>query len=409
MGEKGRFLKKHRGNECLNCNVPLDIIDRYCHNCGQINTTKKISLNDFFAEFFASIFSYDSRLRHTINSLLFNPGKISKEYIEGKRVKYANPFRFYLSVSIIFFIIYGLFIDFDSVSAGFEDDINKGKKAINEIEQNIPIDTLKKKINDQIMATEGITSLEKEKINKTFTKIEEAIPLNSIQKKINQELTQSNDSLQTKQTSFLNEIINESEEVIYYSQEQLDTLSFFSKTTKLWSMYDDYYNKTGQKSAYRALDSLNHKKTRFNKYIYHRAIKTNDLDETYGQELIEFIISKLPFIIFFFLPLFALAIWLLYIRKSFNYMEHLVFIFHTQTMFFILLGITILLGEIIKSEAVTGIAMLVFLFYLYKAMRTFYNQGRAKTIVKFLLVNVLFFILAGIGSLLTIAGSIFIF
>ncbi|MCX2764380.1 hypothetical protein [Aquimarina muelleri] len=78
MKETGRFLKKYRGIECLNCGVPLDTIDRYCHHCGQINTTKKLSFKDFFNEFFASIFSYDSRLRHTIIALLFRPVKYLK-------------------------------------------------------------------------------------------------------------------------------------------------------------------------------------------------------------------------------------------------------------------------------------------------------------------------------------------
>ena len=39
---------------------------------------------------------------------MIKPGKVSKDYISGKRSRYSNPFRFYLSVSIFFFIIIGL-------------------------------------------------------------------------------------------------------------------------------------------------------------------------------------------------------------------------------------------------------------------------------------------------------------
>ncbi len=388
MKEKGRFLKQYRGNKCLNCNVPLDNIDRYCHNCGQINTTKKLSFKDFFDEFFASIFSYDSRLRHTITTLLFNPGKISKDYVEGKRIKYANPFRFYLSVSIIFFIINGLFIDFDGFSAGIEEDITKGKEAlektgISEIDKTIALDSIKEHINKQLEASEHLSPQGRKIINNQITKAEGDLWF---------------DKEKTKE-----------EAVVYYKQNQIDTMSFVKKTTSLWSMYDDYYDKTGQKSVYKALTELKHNKSPFNKYIYHRAIKTNSINDNYGRELLEFIFNKLPFIIFFFLPFFALAIWFLYVRNSFNYMEHLVFTFHTQTMFFILIGIAILLDQIFASSTTLGIVMLIFLFYLYKAMQKFYNQGRAKTIVKFLLVNVLFFILAVVGSVITITGSVFIF
>ncbi len=352
MKEKGRFLKKYRGNQCLNCKVPLDIIDRYCHNCGQINTTKKLSLKDFFNEFFASLFSYDSRLRHTIVALLFKPGKISKEYIEGKRIKYANPFRFYLSVSILFFIINGLFIDFHQMALQFN--------------------------NDQ----------KKENNNSKFLEI-----------KTNSSDTKSTDTIATPKKLT---------EEIYFTEAQLDTMSTFTAINKRWKTYKTHYNKTGETIAAVALDSLKHKQNWYTKYLYTRSMKTKNLSDN-PMDLVIFVFNKLPFIIFFFLPFFALTMWLLYIRKPFNYMEHLVFIFHTQTMFFILFGTTFLIDQITNSEIASSIAMLVFLFYLYKAMRKFYQQRRAKTIVKFLLVNILFFILASIGSFITIIGSLFIF
>ncbi|WP_299246617.1 DUF3667 domain-containing protein [uncultured Aquimarina sp.] len=352
MKEKGRFLKKYRGNECLNCGVPLDIIDRYCHNCGQINTIKKLSFKDFFNEFFASIFSYDSRLRHTVVGLLFKPGMISKDYIEGKRIKYANPFRFFLSVSILFFIINGLFIDFDQMALQF----NSGQKLAAE---------------DSKRTKAGVIEIN----------------------------TSSSDSSKTTKNS---------SEQIYFTEAQLDTMSMFTAINKRWKTYKSHYKKTEEVLPSVALDSLKHKQNTYTRYLYTRSIKTKNLNDN-PMELLIFVFNKLPFIIFFFLPFFALIMWLLYIRKPFNYMEHLVFIFHTQTMFFILIGIAVLIDQITKSEVTSSIAMLVFLFYLYKAMRKFYQQGRAKTIVKFLLVNVLFFILAGIGSVITIVGSMFIF
>jgi len=341
MMEKGRFLKKHRGNECLNCGVPLDIIDRYCHYCGQINTTKKLSFKDFFSEFFASIFSYDSRLRHTIASLLFRPGTISKEYIEGKRVKYANPFRFYLSVSIFFFIISGFFVDFGQIGLAF---------------------------------------------NKGYTESRE-------------------DNKETKANTLSTE---DTDEDVYFSESELDTMGSLTAVRYRWRTYKTHYKKTGVLNPAIALDSLKHHQNSYTTYLYTRSIKTKNLNKN-PMELLQFVFNKLPFIIFFFLPFFALAIWLLYIRRPFNYMEHLVFIFHTQTMFFILMGFAVLMDKITNSQITSSIAMLLFLFYLYKSMRKFYRQKRAKTIVKFLLVNLLFVILAGIGSIITILGSMFIF
>ncbi|MDY8138803.1 DUF3667 domain-containing protein [Aquimarina sp. 2201CG5-10] len=360
MKETGRFLKEYRGNECLNCGVPLDVIDRYCHSCGQANSTKKLSFNDFFSEFFSSIFSYDSRLRHTILALLFRPGKISKDYIEGKRVKYSNPFRFYLSVSIIFFIINGLFIDFEGMFNQFE---NKGQ--IDQKAVKVWTDSTDQSTKENKLASDSLITQPEKKISKE-------------------------------------------KDPIYYTESQIDTMGVFIAAFNRWETYREHYKKTKQKSSDIALDSLHHKKNWYTKYIYKRSMKTNKLSDN-PTEYIKFIFNNLPFIIFFFLPFFALAIWLLYLRRPFTYMEHLVFTFHNQTMFFILMGISMLIDKSIGSDTATNIAMFIFLFYVYKAMRKFYAQKRGKTIVKFLLVNILFFILAGIGSVLTMVGSVFIF
>ncbi|WP_051316810.1 hypothetical protein [Aquimarina muelleri] len=193
-----------------------------------------------------------------------------------------------------------------------------------------------------------------------------------------------------------------------YTESQLDSMNLFSALGHKLTIYNTHYISTKQISPNIALDSLKHKKTWYNKYLYKRSIKASNFGSN-PTELIEFIFSKLPFIIFFFLPIFTLCMWALYSRQSFSYMEHMVFIFHIQTIFFILMGIAISIKEITKSEIINGITTLFFLFYLYKAMRKFYEQKRGKTIVKFVLVNILFFILAGIGSTLTLIGSMFIF
>ena len=89
-----RKAVKFRGPSCLNCGHPLELTDKYCSNCSQLNTTKQLSIKDFLHEFFSSILTYDSRLRYTLKDLLFKPGTITKNYVEGQRLKYANPFRF---------------------------------------------------------------------------------------------------------------------------------------------------------------------------------------------------------------------------------------------------------------------------------------------------------------------------
>ena len=60
----------------------------------------------------------DSRLWVTLQYLLFVPGKLTREFIAGRRVSYLPPFRLYLVMSIAFFLLTAItqteFITFDT-------------------------------------------------------------------------------------------------------------------------------------------------------------------------------------------------------------------------------------------------------------------------------------------------------
>ena len=107
---------KYRGTQCINCETSLDISEKYCHHCGQLNSTKKLTISDFIEEFFANFYAYDSRLRNTFFSLFLKPGIAAREFSEGKRHHHANPFRLFLSISIILFIVMDIGTRFNNSS-----------------------------------------------------------------------------------------------------------------------------------------------------------------------------------------------------------------------------------------------------------------------------------------------------
>lgn len=112
-----------------------------------------------------------------------------------------------------------------------------------------------------------------------------------------------------------------------------------------------------------------------------------------------------PRMIFILMPLFALLLKLFYIRRDFYYSEHLIF-----TIFFYdfvyLIGSLIILVSKVDWLWWLELALYLWIFiYLYKAMRKVYQQRRAKTVLKFLLLNFLFlfFVSFGIAGLALIA------
>ncbi len=90
-------------------------------------------------------------------------------------------------------------------------------------------------------------------------------------------------------------------------------------------------------------------------------------------------------------------------------MEHLTFAFHTQSMCFILYGVALIIDMITKNSYAVNIANIIFIGYLYQGLRKFYEQGKFKTIVKFVILNIIFFTLAFIVGLISIFGSFAIF
>jgi hypothetical protein len=365
----GRKATIYRSATCLNCGHPLDLSDIYCSYCSQLNSTKKPTLKDFFDELFSNIISYDSRFRKTLSVLVFRPGKITKEYVAGKRMTYANPFRFYLSISFLFFIIWGAIYNFNDVNFNDSDDL----KELN---------------NDGFV------------ISKDGVKIEGDAALDSVFSNENSQ-SLALDSLIAR--SILKDSIKSYKD-LYYSEEQLDTLNIFYGLDKRFTLYKRFHTDTKIRKPKEGLDSLNHNVTRYHKWIYKKAVDTNTIGDNLG-EMIAFFFNQLPFVIFFFLPVFALFVKLLYIRRKFTYTDHLIFLFHTQTMFFVVYGVGIIIDEIFDINYATLILTFLFLFYLYKALRTFYNQRRLKNIVKFFILNSIFFILAFIGAIFAFAIS----
>jgi len=59
----------------------------------------------FTQEAFEDLTHADSRLWRTLGALLFKPGYLTREFLEGRRARYLPPLRLYLVLSVAFFLI----------------------------------------------------------------------------------------------------------------------------------------------------------------------------------------------------------------------------------------------------------------------------------------------------------------
>lgn len=362
MNDKSHLDKKHRksmqfrGTVCLNCGHSLDKSDVYCPRCSQINSKKQLSVFDYLSEFIGSILVYDSRLRHTLRDLLFHPGRITLNYVKGQRLKYANPFRFFLSVSIIYFLIHGMI-------GVFNPDDEENIVNLNTSESEISKDSLKP---DR--------------------------PPGLFQSSL------KGDTARAKQLGI----------PIYLTEKNLDTLPSLERLLERSSLYLEYHYKHPKATPYLALDSLQHPKTFKNRWIYSRMVGVKKIIDN-PNEFMDYISSKMPFFLFFFTPLFALFFWILYSRKKYTYMEHMIFIFHIFSFFF-LTKILILFEAFFDSSYLN--LLLLFLIaplYFYFALYRFYQQSYLITLIKFFILILVFNIGFLFSILVFVAGSVAVY
>ena len=63
------------------------------------------SMREFASETFESITHADSRLWRTLWYLISRPGFLTVEFLEGRRARYLPPFRLYLVLSVVLFLV----------------------------------------------------------------------------------------------------------------------------------------------------------------------------------------------------------------------------------------------------------------------------------------------------------------
>ena len=94
-----------RAGVCANCETALE--GPYCHACGQ-RAHLHSRLRDLFHEAIEGIAHLDGRIWRTLPVLALNPGRLSREWREGRRVRYLQPLHLFLFAVFLFFTFQSL-------------------------------------------------------------------------------------------------------------------------------------------------------------------------------------------------------------------------------------------------------------------------------------------------------------
>jgi hypothetical protein len=384
-------LKERKEKVCLNCKA--DLYGRYCHLCGQQNLEPKETVWHLVQHFFNDITHFDGSFFSTVKYLLRKPGFLSAEYMIGRRASYLNPIRMYVFTSAFFFIIlFSLKKPEDMVKAKPEQEQERTR--------GVP-ELIKKMANDESSLRTTTDEDDKEDYRNGISKLTMEIAM--IKKYYGDSTTAKftdkqlgalyaralTDSLQkgglpAATSKKLTEALRAAENpasgsnLFGLNQGRFKTVAVYDSTERALpdSLRDGWLKNTMMKKLIAVDEAYVRDKQRFK------------------ERFIENMFHSFPKILFWSLPFFALILNVLYFRhKQYYYVDHGIFTIHVYCATFILMLASMLLDQLknalnwgwfkVIADIGNFVLWLYMLIYLYKAMRGFYKQGRAKTFVKY--------------------------
>jgi len=292
--------------------------------------------------------------------LLFKPGVLTFEYVRGKRASFLHPIRMYIFTSAMFFLISISYISHK------KNQENLDPKLLTAEEQG----AIKKTID---------------RLNDTLKKISDIDQQKRIQAEVN--------ALQKVPEFFaLNETLPVLPPGVQFdssNKKAIDSAHGVLAASDLPSSIAEYNERQSnlppEKKDGWLLREVNFKLIKIKeKYEYNEKALWDALTENF--------LHDLPAMMFISLPIAALLFKLLYIRrKQFTYVQHGVFIVHIYSAIYIFILILDALGvlngylhwSLLSFLVTTGI--ITIFYYVYRAMRNFYEQGRWKTVFKYAL------------------------
>lgn len=86
---------------CRNCGASVNPEDRYCPSCGAATGAQRLTFRAIFALGIEQLLSLDPPMLRTFIDLWRFPGRVAREYLDGRRKRYTNPLKYNLITAAI--------------------------------------------------------------------------------------------------------------------------------------------------------------------------------------------------------------------------------------------------------------------------------------------------------------------
>ncbi len=372
---------------CPNCDTILSADSNFCPSCGQENHDLKVPIGHLLYETVESITHFDTKLVTTLKSIFTNPGKLTLDFLSGKRARHVHPVRFYIFISFVFFLMVNQNADKNFEDEQFMKKVENSEKVkiSNLLDSTIIITNNFEEIEDVRLLNASDDSLKKSHDLKILLS---ASPkkLDSLLKTDRVDTTQANrQKLQAAIKLIDKAKVLETSKFRFFDA----TFTFKSETEKKEFKESIQYKTDTQ------LDSLINSKGLESNIFYRTALrKFANFDYSNKDQIKNIIhgfIKGISFSMFILMPLVAILLLMFVNRKKYFY-EHLIFSIHIHAIYFLFFCLAFFLSYFFKDEdiqnSILSWTFLICIVYLIISLKKVYQKSWITTIFRFFIMSI---------------------
>jgi hypothetical protein len=361
-----RLLRRRKAGEgqpiteCENCGAQLH--GHWCAKCGQAAVEYRRSFRHVILDILDSFLNWDSKFFATLAWLIVKPWHLTNEFVRGHRVRYLHPIRLYLLASILFFFVVNYWAKSIHMETPHRQKLTPEQRL--KIEEKLKNKDLPAEIRDKVKADLNEAS-------QSPSPSAEQTPAPAAEKE---------PTTPSKPTEPLPATATEPD------QEERPLIQF---------------------------DPSDGGGTRFERWLERQAKEKLGEHGTKAGLFLKTLVSNMPYMMLCCIPLFALVLKLLYIRRRIFYIDHLVYALHVHSFAYaalMVIGFLTMGINRVTSGALAGwlIAALwiAFAVQIFLSIRRVYRQGWIKTIIKFWLGGAVYLVILLLGLAATFFATL---
>jgi uncharacterized protein DUF3667 len=372
---------------CENCGAPLT--GEFCGQCGQHAIDYRRSIFRVVLDAADSFLNWDTKFLQTMTLLLLRPWQLTSDFNAGRRARYVHPLRLYLIASVIFFLL---------------------ARALN-LQSPGPIELTTQDRAELVTSLGKLTAPDsplspeqREKVDAARTKLSEGQGVLTEQER---------GELKTVFKDFLKSTLRK-------KLDPGERAKMSSAIARIPEPPDPVMEtKPGDPPADPAAPSVppappkprkhdpihftmgpeDGKKTPFGTWMEQQIKDKIGEDGSKARLFLDTLRSNIPVMMLCCIPLFALVLKILYIRKRRFYVEHLVYALHIHTFLYVAVTITALAAMAANrtlpalSGWIIGLMSCAIFVQIFLSIRRVYEQGWFFTTLKFVLGGIVYFVI----------------